>query len=160
MTSDLHGRKPTSTSPLKEWRPFPAPWQRKNRRKLCAGPPGSAHRKGGSREVSRLLWLLVLVHLFFFFPSHFWELRQRASERPRPQGWTATTGRLKCLDGTMDERMNERAVCRTGRSVWKRAGNFIVFFTLKLRVDFLFPLNESSLFACKNAANFSCSFQR
>lgn len=70
----------------------------------CArGLPASAHRTGGSREASRLLRLLVLVHLFFSLISG--KFRQRASERTRPQGWTDTTGRSKCFrrnDGRTD----------------------------------------------------------
>lgn len=102
MTSDLHGRKPTRTSSLKVWRLFTILEETGKQKtdESCEGPPGSVHRKGGSGEVSRLLWLLVLF--FVFFPQ-FWEIRQRAGERSRPQGWRDTTGRLKYFNGMIDE---------------------------------------------------------
>lgn len=119
MTSDLHGKKHTRTSPLKEWRPSPPPpWQRKqgSRKQTRAVHRASRQRAQEGRFQGSVAPAVAFgfVSSFLFFPSHFWELRQRASERPRPQGWTDTTGRLKCLDGTMDERMNERACLQNG----------------------------------------------
>lgn len=102
MTSDLHGRKPTRTSPLKEWIP-PPPAQRKQGSRKQAR---AVHRKGGSREVSRLLWLLVLVHLFIFFSLSFLGIKTKSEWAAAAAGLDRHNREIK-MSRRNDRRTNE-----------------------------------------------------